>query len=164
MKTLWIPLMMVAAISSIATAQQGNLLPPQRGRIGEQAPGLNPVEPLNRLPPNNPPRTAGPLPNEGFDPSDPTQSAPDVRRILEGEQEQVRREPPPAIEVVGKVIGPDGNGKALLRINERFLIVGKGSRFTVASSFQPVVYTVATIDINGVEIQGGEENQMRLLP
>lgn len=173
----------VALIASTALAQQpqqrqslGDLFAPQLGPADQPAPGLNQFAPANGDPQNNAPRNNN-LRNRGlgngnpaqdpngFDQSDPTQAPPDMRRILEGEQEQVRREPPPAIEVVGKVIGADGIGKALLRINERFVIVEKGTRFTIATGLEPLVFTVSLIDTKGVEIQGtGEGNQTRLLP
>lgn len=148
-----------------------------------QARAQQPVDPFGQnnvaLPPNPifgrpvaPPRAQQNPPNaaqmngpgvrnpQGLDPAsrDPTQAAPDMRRILEGEQEQVRRDPPPPIEVVGKVIGRRGIAKALLRINSRYYLVEKGTRFSLPTSLEPVVYTVSGIDAKGIEIQGGEEN------
>jgi len=178
MKTSTIAILVTAVsmtiFSSTSTAQQqppGNLFSPQLGPSDQPGPGLNQfgpreVEPRSNELQNRTPRNGNALQDSnGFDQSDPTQAPPDMRRILEGEQEQVRREPPPAIEVVGKVIGADGAGKALLRINERFVIVEKGTRFTIATGGEPLVFTVSSIDTKGVEIQGGgEANQTRLLP
>lgn len=105
-------------------------------------------------------------PGAGFDQQDPTQAEPDMRRILEGEQEQVRRDPPPSIEVVGKVIGARGVGKALLRINGQYRLVEKGSRFSSSSQTPPTIYTVTNVDIKGVdvEVQNGEQTHTQRLP
>lgn len=109
-----------------------------------------------------------PLPGQGmtrngFDQQDPTQAAPDMRRILEGEQEQVRRDPPPPIEVVGKIIGKGGRAKALLRVSGRYYLVEQGTRFSLPSNLEPLLYTVSGIDANGIDIQGGEGNQTQRL-
>ncbi|MEM6692305.1 MAG: hypothetical protein AAF664_22940 [Planctomycetota bacterium] len=100
---------------------------------------------------------------DGFDQQDPTQAAPDMRRILEGEQQQIQRDPPPPIEVVGKVIGSRGIGKALLRVNGRFYLVEKGTRFSLPSNLEPRLYTVTSIDVKGVEIEGGEPKAVQRL-
>lgn len=100
----------------------------------------------------------------GFDATDPTQSAPDMRRILEGDQQQVRRAPLPPIDVVGKVIRADGTAKAMLRVNERYFIISKGTSFSVNSGADPIVFTVGEIDITGVTITSMEDQQQLRLP
>lgn len=99
----------------------------------------------------------------GFDASDPTQSAPDMRLILEGEQ-QVRRAPLPPIEVAGKVIRADGTAKALLRVNGRYFMIATGTTFSVNTGADPVVFTVGKIDMSGIDITSKENNQQLRLP
>jgi hypothetical protein len=84
-----------------------------------------------------------------------------MRRILEGEQEQVRREPPPSIEVVGKVIAADGVGKALLRVNSRYYLIGKDDVLSLPTNLEPVVYTILSVGVSGVEYQNNEDKVAR---
>jgi len=119
------------------------------------APADNPIGGDRRAPAGN---VGG-----AFDQQDPTQAAPDMRRILEGEQDQIQRNPPPAIEVVGKVIGTDGSARALLRVNGRYLMVEQGTRFSVSTNVQPLVFTLKNIDAKGVELEGGEEKTVQRL-
>ena len=102
--------------------------------------------------------------NAGFDQADPTQSPPDIRRVLEGEREQVRRDPPPPIIVVGKVVRSGGAGMALLRINERVFMVEVGTRFSVPTTLAPIAYTITTIDAKGVTLQTDDKQQTQRLP
>jgi len=97
----------------------------------------------------------------GFDEQDPTQAAPDMRRLLEGEQEQVRREPPPAIEVVGKVIGAGGIGKALLRVNNRYYLIGKDDVVSLPTNLEPMVYTILSVGVSGVEYRNNNDKVTR---
>ncbi|MEM6469824.1 MAG: hypothetical protein AAF802_09755 [Planctomycetota bacterium] len=120
-----------------------------------------PALPQGGLPQGGFPQGGGMQP--GFDQQDPTQVAPDMRRILEGEQEQARRDPPPPIEVVGKVIARGGKAKALLRVNSRYYLVEKGTRFSLPSNLEPLIFTVSSIDATGIDIQGGEENTLQRL-
>ncbi len=168
--TLWLATWMLLAAAETRGQDDGNPM----SLFPQAAPGLPPDEveaapparqrpgrvPLgNRLQP--PPAASD---SDNFDQQDPTQSPPDVRRILEGEQEQVRRDPPPAIDVVGKVIGVGGTGKAMLRVNGRYFLIEQGSRFTLPTGTDPIVYNVVAIDGKGVEIQSSEDQQIKRLP
>lgn len=96
--------------------------------------------------------------------SDPTQATPDMRRILQGEQEQVRRDPPPQIEVAAKIVRAGGAGMALLKINERYLLVQSSTRFSVNVGGTPMVYEVRDISIRGVELQSVADKVLQMLP
>ncbi len=104
--------------------------------------------------------------DDSFDAMDPTQSAPDIRRILEGEppQQQARLDRPQPPEVVGKVIGQNGEVRALLRISERYYMVEVGTRLSLLTNLDPIIYTVTSIDLNGVEITNSDGKETQRLP
>lgn len=100
---------------------------------------------------------------QGF--ADPTQASPDMRRILQGEQEeQVNSDPPPQIEVVAKILRRGKPGKALLKVNERYFMVEPNTRFSLSSGGEPVIYMVSDITISGVDIQSVAERKQQLIP
>ncbi|MCG8649373.1 MAG: hypothetical protein MI861_06050, partial [Pirellulales bacterium] len=143
----------------------GDLPPPEEG-IGPGQRALPPrtFQPDQTRLPNLPRLAPSNAESNTFNQADPTQSAPDVRRILQGEQQQLRRDPLPPIEVVGKVIRADGSGKALLRVNERFFMVSTGTSFSVTRGIDPIVFVVGKIDADAVEIESREEKQKLRLP
>ena len=163
---------------SITQAQRPNVNSPNQRAVTPPAD----VEPNFRLNQNQIlPRPTAPITNQTqnvgddrldqsdddlFDATDPTQSAPDIRRILEGEppQQQARLDPPQPPEVVGKVIGQNGEARALLRISERYYMVEVGTRLSLPTNLEPIIYTVTTIDLDGIEITNSDGKETQRLP
>ncbi|MEL6110565.1 MAG: hypothetical protein AAFU85_31545, partial [Planctomycetota bacterium] len=71
-------------------------------------------------------------------------------------------DPPPAIQVAGKVIAANGKAKALLRINQRYYMIYEGASFSVPTGPEPTVFTVTGIDAQGVTLQGEDKQSQRL--
>jgi hypothetical protein len=159
MKTLMIASVLLLTTHSLAVAQSpfaddggpNELAPP---RPPAPAPG---ADVRRRWSPTEPDDRQGVV--------DPTQASPDMRRILQGEQEeQVNREPPPQIEVVAKILRRGKPGKALLKVNEKYFTVEPNTRFSLSSGGEPVLYMVSDISINGVELQSVAERKQQLIP
>ncbi|MEM8669099.1 MAG: hypothetical protein AAGG48_16370 [Planctomycetota bacterium] len=128
---------------------------------GSEALGFPPFGPAG-TPAGQPARPQQPPGN--FDRSDPTQSSPDVRRILEGEQPQIRSQPLPTIQVVGKVVRADGKGKALLQVSGSYLMVTVGTPFSVPRGGDSTLFTVTNIDVESVELESRQDQLKLRLP
>lgn len=161
----------VVAISLVGqvSAQQppagGGGILPNANQLNQLGPGRLDAQRAQAFPQNGNPGGAGGT----FDETDPTQSSPDIRKLLNGDPQQpqqqaVRRDAPPPIEVVGRVIKADGTGKALLRVGGRYYLVGENTRFSLPTNLDPIVFTVTAVDATGVEIESEEEKKRQRLP
>ncbi|MEL7265168.1 MAG: hypothetical protein AAFP69_10245 [Planctomycetota bacterium] len=123
---------------------------------GNPGSSLQNVNPLGR----------GGLPNQPLpdNPRDPTSVRPDLRRVLQGEPEQTRREPLALPQTVAIVINAAGDARAMLQFNGRYQIVSVGTRLNLPGGAENRIVSVTKISDTGVELRNEAEKKDLVLP